>query len=314
MAQEGTSGSILLKGPKRISKFLHIQAKMNTKKEVNADVCVLPLNAAPLNVQSHEPVIFLAHSNNRRDVENLKELLSRLKTQRPHVIYISSLAIYSSYVSTYAEIKSEFENQIKTFDQFSIIRLGFVHGRNFGGISSIFSALADQRLLILPSDKVKTGFIPISQACDDILRAAKNCPSCGVEDHYVSFLSMRRALELFGFRGASISVPLPYFQFLLRFAQFLRPITPHYFQSFLSVQFLNDKDFHRNITSSYMRCFLLLDYARLFGRLDVWQLRKYIREIEQNNTLSQYLSLKKKERFLFLYRLKEMMQIERDQK
>ena len=275
---------------------------------------VRPLDAAPLQVQTDEPVIFLSHSNNHEDAANLKELLSQLIDQKPHLIYISTLAVYSSYASVYAEIKNEFETLVQTFEHFSIIRLGFVHGRSFGGMSQIFNHLAKKRLLVLPGDRVKTGFITLPNACDGILQAAKNGPSEAITDHYQTFLSLTRAIDLFGFRGKFIPIPFPTFEIIRRLAQMLRPITPHFIQSFLSITFIDNSAFPEKNGQHYLRCFLMADYVRLFGHLDLWQLRKYIRTIEQKNTLSQYLDLNKKERFLFLYRLKEMLQVERDQR
>lgn len=309
----GHLGENLLKIAKNDFSVLAYSSETTRSKEITTDGSYLPIYAATLHVKKNEPVIFLSHSNNRKDAKSLKELLYKLKDQNPYIIYISSLAVYSSYVSVYAEIKGELEKIIQTFEQFSIIRLGFVHGRTFGGMSEIFSRLAKQRLLFLPNGQAKTGFITLLRACEVILQEAKCGPSYGVENHYQSFLSLKRALELFGFRGTSISIPLPSFQVIRSLAQFLRPVTPHFIQSFLSIHFLNDKDFPNNSDHYYMRCFLIADYARLFGRSDVWQLRKYIRDIERKNTLCQYLKMGNKERFIFMYRLKEMMQIERDQ-
>lgn len=275
---------------------------------------MLPLDTAPLHVQTHDPVIFLSHSNNREDAAYLKELISKLNDRNPHLIFISTLAVYSSYLSVYAEIKNELEKLVQTFEHFSIIRLGFVHGRSFGGMSKIFYHLAQKKVLVLPGDRVKTGFISLPNACEGVLQAAKNGPNYAIADHYQSFLSLKRAIDLFGFRGRSLPIPFPSFEIVRRLAQMLRPITPHFIQSFLSINFIDDSAFREKNGQRYLRCFLIADYVRLFGRSDLWQLRKYIRTIEQKNVLGQYLDLNKKERFLFLYRLKEMLQVERDQR
>ena len=309
----GQLGRHLVEIGKKDFEVLAYSSKTIASEGIKSSDNLLPLYTAPSHVKKHEPVIFLSHSNNRDDVAKIKVLLSKLSDKNPHLIYISTLALYSSYVSVYAEIKNELEKIIQTFEHFSIIRLGFVHGRSFGGISKVFSHLAKKRFLVLPSDHVKTGFITMPNACDGILQAAKNSPNFTIVDHYQAFLSLKRAIDLFGFRGISVPIPFPSFAIIRRLAQILRPITPHFIQSFLSINFIEEKNFPEKNGSYYLRYFLFADYTRLFGRSDLWQLRKYIKNIEQKNALRLYLDLSKKERFLFMYRLKEMLQVERDQ-
>jgi len=309
----GNLGRHLVENAEKDFEVFAYSSKSVKSGETKATADLMPLDAVASNVQMLEPVIFLSHSNNSENLTNLRKLLSDLKDKKPHLIYISSLAVYSSYISVYAEIKIEFERIVQTFEHFSIIRLGFVHGRSFGGISEIFSRLAKRGFLILPSAQVKTGFITLSQASDNILMSAKNEPSLAFEAQYQSFLSINRAIELFGFRGKSATLPFPSFRIIGHIAKMLRPITPHFVQGFLSISFIDSKAFPEKNTYPYFRCFLITDYARLFGCSDLWQLRKYIRNIEQKNSLRQYLNLNKKERFLFLYRLYELLQVERDQ-
>ena len=297
IGSQGNLGRHLVEIAKKDFEVFAYSSTLKKSDEKKAGAKLMPLDAAVSNIKIHEPVIFLSHSNTNQNLIKIRGLLNALKEQKPHLIYVSSLAVYSSYVSVYAEIKTEFERIVQTFDHFSIIRLGFVHGRTFGGISKVFSSLAKKRLLILPSDQIKTGFITLNKATDCILQTAKNDPSLAIINEYQSFLSIKRALDLFGFRGMSISFTFPSFRIVCYVAQTLRPITPHFIQSFLSISFISSKTFSEKNTYPYFRCFLIVDYARLFGCSDLWQLRKYIRNIERKNSLRKYLELDKKERF-----------------
>ena len=313
IGSSGNLGKHLVESAKKDFDVLAYSSKTVPSDDVKAADDLLPLSAAPSHVKHNEPVIFLSHSNHHEDVANLKDLLSKLNIQQPHLIYISTFAVYSSYVSVYAEIKNQLEKLVQTFEHFSIIRLGFVHGRSFGGMSQVFSRLAKKRFLILPSDEVKTGFITLPRAIDGILHAAKTKPSRAIVNHYEAFFSLKRVLDLYGFRGNSVPIAVPSTPMISRLAQMLRPITPHFIQSFLSINFIDHRAFPDKDASPYLRSFLIADYARLFRLSDLWQLRKYIRNIQQKNALGHYLNLNKKERFLYLYRLKEMLQVEREQ-
>ena len=205
------------------------------------------------------------------------------------------------------------EDVVQTFDNFSIVRLGFVYGRSFGGYSQVFKKLAKRLIVPLPSAAIKTGFISQKSACTSIIQAALGAPTRTISDVYEAFINFEEAINLFGFSGKAIKMPNIFLPCFLSFFQLIRYITPHTIQSLISIAYLDRKLLNDKISKPYLRCFLMRDYAKLFGSSDKWQLRKYLREIECNNLLSDYTKLSKYERFLYLYRIKEIMQIERDQ-
>lgn len=260
-----------------------------------------------------EPVIFLSHSNHAQTSIFLRQFIIKLSKNKPHLIFISTLAVYSRYRSNYAEIKTEFENLVQGFDQFSIIRLGFVYGRTFGGYSQVFRKLAKRRIALLPSTQIKTGFISQKSACKQIINVALEGPSQKITDTYDVFINFDEALKLFGFVGISIKTPNIFLKCLVAIYQSIRFLTPTSIQSLLSIAYLENQHFKNENSIPYLRCFLLRDYTRLFGANDKWKIRKYLKKIETNNSLSEYTTLNNSKRFMYLYRLREIIQIEVDQ-
>lgn len=309
----GQLGSHLVNAAKADFDIIAYSSKVIREDQIHQKCIHYPLKEAGTMVERGEPVIFLSHSQDRKDVEQLRQLLQTLAAARPHIIFISTLAVYSSYKSIYAEIKEELETLVQSFSSFSIIRLGFVYGRSFGGLSKVFSKLAKNKVMAFPHDTVKTGFVTLDSACESMLNVALNGPTRQVEDHYHIFLNLKRAFDLFGFRGKAVTMPSVTYTPILRLLQYFRPVTPQSIQSLISICFINSDAFIEKQAYPYLRCFILADFAKLFGTAELWQLRRYIRKIEATNTLSSYINLGRSAQFMFLYRLKEIMEVERDQ-
>lgn len=310
---KGQLGSHLIEEAKTDFEIVAYSSKPSQMGENYTIPFYHPIQDVVSNVCENEPIIFLSHSNARKDIELLKQLLKELEGKQPHLIFISTMAIYSAYKSSYSEIKKEFEKLVQSFSSFSIIRLGFVFGRSFGGLSQVFSKLAQKKMMVFPHDNTKTGVVTLESACEHILKRSLNGPSWKIEDHYHVFLSIRRVFNLFGFRGKAITLPSISYVPIRIILQSLRIITPVRVQSLLSISFFNSNSFGEYKAYPYLRCFIFADYARLFGSEDLWQLRHHIRKIESNNSVSSYIKLSRQAQFMFLYRIKEIIETKRDQ-
>ena len=314
LGAKGLIGQNLLQRAKRDYQVIGYSSKTKYQEKSDEGICIYPISDCLKLIKPREPVIFLLYSKEKSDRAVIKRLLGEMAKLEPHLIFISSLSVWSRYQSSYALHKMEMEKQVKMFRDFSIIRLGFVHGRNLDGLSKILRFFAQRNFIALPFLKSKTGFITLRATSNFLISAAGRHPTRDVENVFQAFLTLHRAISLFGFKGKFVSIPFPKVGFILHILQFLMRITPSLLQSLLSVVFMPDLKRPVLELNAHLRRFIINDYAILFGKADLWLLRKHIAQIQNRNSVESYLSFTNSERFIFLYRLKELVQVEVEQK
>ena len=270
----------------------------------------LPLAELPARVSPGDRVVFFSYSARNADAIFLSNLLRKLAKFDVCIVYISSMAIYSEYRSTYAELKLEQERIVRSFKNWKIVRPGFVFGRNFGGLNEIFEKLARSRILFLPSQDARTYFIKLNVLTRKLKRIALEGDCENYEaDLFEVNLNIHQALRLYGYTGFVLSLPSIRYRLLFFLFQKLKPVTPHLVQSLLSLNFMPHDFPNSDGGYRYLRRFILVDYASFFRKDDLWQLRRYIVNLEKNSSVGDYIQMTKSKRFMLCQRLNELVTV-----
>ena len=294
-------------------ELVNYSSKVSSRPSLGQSPDTLPLEALVHEVDAMEVVLFFSHSNEVASHRKIIDLLSKLKTRHPHLIFISSMATHSGYASRYFHHKTELEALVQQYSSWKIIRPGFIFSKHYGGLSQVFRKLAKFNFLLLPSRTAKTYFIRSHVAASAIYELIMSRNENLIVELYEAVLNFEQALKMFGFTGKCFSLPNFQHPKFLALLNYLGAITPSFAQSIISVLFMDQTSYIRE-DRYYVSRILLCDFLKYFGKSHLLKARHFIREITKTTTLVDYEQLSTGDRYMLHLRLFELINARESQK
>lgn len=306
----GTNLRMGLEGLHKLVPFSH-SSSIDYEGEDSRQISHYSLSSLIKFSDSFDAIIFLLESKNSNDRKFIKKYLLELlkSTHKSKIIIFSTVSVFGKIKSRYVEFKLGIEKIAISHPNAIILRPGVIFGGIPGGLYKTFLGFKNKKFLLLPSGDSVTGYVDIKnilQRVQDILLLKEREKVQTLIDIPLSFSD---AVRFFGFRGYILVVPAQLI--LLVFSPFisLMKYFPVSIQSILTLSSISlPALLQSNVQNkSIFRRILLTQFIRLNSSIDLkFAIRGFIRELENNNSLIQYLNLSISQRYIFLKRLSEI--------
>lgn len=260
-------------------------------------------------------IIFLLESKNNNDRKFIKKYLCNLleSAKNTKVIIFSSASVYSSLISQYVKFKLEIEKIGLSYKNAIIFRPGVIFGGLPGGLYKTFLSVKRKKFLILPSGDAITGYVHILSIAKTIIHILRSEVDEKIFPLIDIKLSFSDAIIFFGFRGYLISLPTKLTLSFFRPFKFLLKYFPTQIQSIMvlsttSLPYLELKSIKDN--HNHLRRMLLTQFFQVNKSVPLkFEVRKFIRELEANNSVDQLSDMLPSQRFIFFKRFFEIYKL-----
>lgn len=311
---QGNLAKVFLNNKNSKFQFLRFSSSLKVAPKDSSLNSVQPIELLPKYIKHGDKLLFLSNGKTKQDHLKLKALISSLRKINPEIFYLSSMSVHSCYRSDYSHWKLELELLVQTFDNWCIIRPGFILSKNFDGLSQVIKSFAKKSFLLLPSNSTKTyviSLVSVDKKLTEIIeRGAKN----ETLELYDVALSMKRISEVLGFRGVTFNLPKMPGGIFLSFMQLLRPFSPAVLQSLFAFAYMPRFNHQYPNQKAYFRKILINDYSKFLRARVCADARIIINVISSQQQLEEYEGLSRGQKFLFLRRIFELVDARKKQR
>jgi len=267
-------------------------------------------------------LFFSRASNNSKIIDLLNQIKDKFLGK---IIFISTTSLYSNFLSRYSINKAQEEKIIMEFNNWIIIRSGFVDYFDNHSYSSIFSFNKKSKFKFLLGGNLKTHFIYLPNLVNFISLCISNKVNNKLLIASDGFFSLKSYLRIKGFRGRIFNINFYKIFSLSVIFRFLSPLLPSFFESFLSLYFIDSEKLNNFLYASkeykmmnknnfFMRRIIFYDFLSI-NRYDIntklFPIRFYLKSIILKSDINQYLNTKTSEKFMYHLRLNEFLMIKK---
>ena len=269
------------------------------------------------NEKNYTDIIFLSNSLVIDDLNRIEEMINSCSSSNARIIFFSTLSVNSSIKSLYSINKLLLEEKIKSFDNWIVVRPGFVFSKTHLGLFSSFIPKNKRRWIFLFAANLKFPCIHIRsllQFLHNILLSSRNKQVLNIYDAEVSLYEFLRTVNV---HNPIFSIYLKKFTTLFPFLNKLNLFFPSHLQSFLSLysyKSAKSVQSHNEYSSIFLIKNLMFDYLffnKKYMKHNLFTIRSFFYDISLNFDLSSYSSLSKKSKFLYHIRLSEFLNLSR---
>jgi dTDP-4-dehydrorhamnose reductase len=259
-------------------------------------------------------IIFLLESSKTKDREYIAAYLSNLilVSTSTRIVIFSTISVYSSTNSEYVKFKRSLEDLSNNNKNVIILRPGVIFGGIPGGLYLTLRNFRYKSFLVIPSGDAVTGYVHIKSVAKKIIDILGKKNPEKIQNVVDITISLRDAVYFFGFRGFSLIIPRAIIANIFLPFSIMIKYFPRSLQSILSLSSIELPYFDGESpeTKSIFRRILFAQFIRSdTGVILKFSLRNFIRNIENLNTLKEYLALTNGQRFIFLKRLSEIYRL-----
>lgn len=262
-------------------------------------------------VNDFDLIVFLLESKKPKEREKIYELFHSISNESKNtkIIFFSTFSIYSDWISPYTAFKRRIETTSQCNKNIYVLRPGVIYGGNPGGLYETFLRLSKSSFLVLPAADAITGYVHIQQVAQFVKKLSASDKVSKITSLVDFYISLKDMLQLLKFKGFIIQIPVGFIKLFLdplsRISNHI-PRSIHSLASLVSMQIPSDLELNDS-GKLIMRKIILSQFIRVNKIKEIkLNIRRFMRAIENSNSLNAYLILTKNQKYIFLKRLHEI--------
>jgi hypothetical protein len=264
--------------------------------------------------KNYSDIIFLSNSLAKDDFNRILEMIDSCSSSNARIIFFSTLSVNSSIKSLYSINKCLLEDKVKSFNNWLIVRPGFVFSKSHLGLLSSLIPKNKSRPIFLFAGNLRFPCIHIKhllQSLYEVILSKRNNEVLSFFDAEVSIYEFLRALNI---HNPIFCIHLKKIQALFPFLNKFNLFLPNRLQSFLSLYSYKSVPSFVSNCSFFLIRNLMFDYLffnKKHIRHNLYSIRSFFYDISLNFDLVGYSFLKRQSKLLYHVRINEYLNLSR---